>query len=753
MKVKKIILLLFLFKSLCFSQKIETITLQLDWLHQYQFAGYYIAKEKGYYKQNGLDVKIKEFNNNIDLIEDTLKEPGHYAIGKSSLIIEKLNKKPITLLLAIYQNSPMVLLTKKNSGINSIEELANKKIMLTEDAKEMANIISMIRSQGIKSKTINFIPHSFKLDDLIDGTTDAMACYLSNEPYLLTKKKIKYNIFNPADYGFDFYGGILFTSENEIKNNLTRVKNFYDATLKGWNYAFKNIEETAKMIYEKYNTQNKTLDSLIYEGNILKKLAKYEEGLLGNIDTETINEIKRLYLLLELSKNTKLNTDTFIFDKNKILFNNYEKNFLKNNSFTLEINDSNMPFSFTQNNKFKGLEVDLWKTLAQKLNTNFNIIEEPKDKNILKHIQTNDIKFKFVYQNKQDLNTSIPLNKIKVGIATINDKNFISDLIVLKNKRIAVIKDKLLYEKLKKEYPEINFLYLEEINEGFKLLKSNEIFAVIDNILMLSHSIIKNNYNNIKIAGTLPYDLEIRLKILDKNVEAIGILNKIISKITNEEKRNILNKYQLIVYKEVKDYSWFYKYVIPLLIMIIFSIYIITKMRKEIKKRKIAENTLLDYANKDSLTKILNRRKIEKILSNLIKDARLNNSTFSIIFIDIDNFKSINDTLGHLIGDKILVDVSKIITSHIRKDDLFGRWGGEEFIIILPNTSSFDAKKSALHLKEHIEKTNFEINRKVTASFGITEFIEGDNKKDIVLRADKAMYHVKKNGKNNIKIL
>lgn len=84
---------------------------------------------------------------------------------------------------------------------------------------------------------------------------------------------------------------------------------------------------------------------------------------------------------------------------------------------------------------------------------------------------------------------------------------------------------------------------------------------------------------------------------------------------------------------------------------------------------------------------------------------------------------------------------------------MLGRWGGEEFIIILPNTSALDAKKSANHLKSFIENSNFNINRKVTASFGITQFIKNDTKKDLVLRADEAMYYVKKNGKNNTKIL
>lgn len=155
MKLKKVILLFILLYSYSFCQNLDKVQLQLDWLHQFQFAGYYIAKEKGFYKQNGLDVNIKEFTYQTDLIDETLNNEGTYAIGKSSLIIERLKGKKITLLSAIYQNSPMVLITRKDTGINEIEDLINKKVMLTSDAKDTANIISMIKSQGVKSNKIN----------------------------------------------------------------------------------------------------------------------------------------------------------------------------------------------------------------------------------------------------------------------------------------------------------------------------------------------------------------------------------------------------------------------------------------------------------------------------------------------------------------------------------------------------------------------------------------------------------------------
>ena len=273
MLIKKITLLFLLFVISLKAQQNDKVTLYLDWLHQFQFAGYYVAKEKGYYNNFGLDVNIKEFSSNSNIVKDIMTQEASYGVGKSSLIIDKFNGNDLVLLSSIYQASPLVLISLKDSNIKNPRDLKNKRIMITDDAITSASINSMIISQGINLDEIIVQKHSFNINDLKNKKTDAMACFLSNEPFLLEKQNIQYNILNPNDYSFDFYEGILYTSQKELLNNPSRVQNFNKASLKGWEYAFNNIEETAKLIYEKYNTQNKSLDSLIYEGNILKKLS------------------------------------------------------------------------------------------------------------------------------------------------------------------------------------------------------------------------------------------------------------------------------------------------------------------------------------------------------------------------------------------------------------------------------------------------------------------------------------------------
>ena len=758
MKIRNIIIILIILLSNLFSQEKNKITLQLDWLNQFQFAGYYVAKEKGFYKEHNLDVQIKEFNYGVNLVEDVLNTENTYSIGKSSLVIDKLNNKKIVLLAAIYQSSPMTLISLKSSNINKINDLKNKKVMITPSAKDAASINSMIISQNLKLEDINFIPHSFDLNDLINGKTDAMGCYLSNEPYILKNKNIKFNVFNPANYSFDFYGGILFTSNRELNKNPQRVKGFYDASIKGWNYAFANIEETAKLIFENYNTQNKTLDSLIYEGQVLKKLSESTENYpLGFIDPKKIDELKRLYLVLGFTNKSNVKFDDFIFNNQRVILNNLESEFIKNNEFSLISNTKNRPFSYIDDKQIKGIEPDLINLLSKKMDIFYNIIQEPKDSKIFDNIQTNSIHLRFNYSNNDvDLKKDIyskPILTIPMAIATTHDKNLITDISVLNGQKLAILKDSSIYKELKSRYRQIDLILVDSHEKGFELLKNKEVFGFIDNILSLSHTMIKEELPTIKISGTLSYNLEIRVVTEKENFLLIDIINKILPLIKDNEKEEISKKYQLILFKQINDYSWVYKFIIPLLIAIVFISIVNNKMRKEISKRKQAEEALKAYANKDSLTKIYNRGKIDALLKKEINKYKALNETFSIVFFDIDDFKLINDDFGHSKGDEVLIDITTLVSKNIRDTDIIGRWGGEEFIIILPNTTSNKAFSLANNLRELISKNYFEINRPLTISIGISQYSKDDTKEDLIERADKAMYYIKEQGKNAVKIL
>jgi len=530
----KNLIILILLISYLYSQENKKVILQLSWLHQFQFAGYYIAKEKGYYKDNGIDLDIQEFDFNINISTVLQKNTADFVIGRSSLLIDKANGEDVVALFSTFQNSPLMLLVREDSGIDKVSDLKNKKVMITPDAKDSASIIAMLNSQKISLDDINIIKHSFNLDDLINKKVDAMASYVSNEPIILEDKNIKYKVFHPKDYGFALYSDILFTSSAYIKENPELTQDFYDATEKGWEYAFNNIGKTAKIIHEKYNTQNKSLVHLVAEGEALKKLVFHNNSnTIGCLDHDKLQKITDIYKIMGLV-NKDINLDEFVYKYNK------------HDSFNLR---------FTHN--------ETW-----------------------------------IYS----------------------------------------------------------------------------LFSIIILIIMFT-----------------------------------SIFYFIITK------RWLITKNQL--QREIS-----------------------------VKTKKLNKQT-----NTDFLTKARNKKAFSERIEEQLSLYKRYNTPFSLILFDIDDFKHINDTYGHTLGDTVLVNLVKIVKSKIRKNDHLYRVGGEEFVIIFENTEINEAKVVSEHLREDIEKNLSNLKSEViTISIGLCQVNHSDTKDTIYTRADKLMYISKKSGKNTI---
>ncbi len=181
------------------------------------------------------------------------------------------------------------------------------------------------------------------------------------------------------------------------------------------------------------------------------------------------------------------------------------------------------------------------------------------------------------------------------------------------------------------------------------------------------------------------------------------------------------------------------------------------KIKIQARKIKELEDELDETkkeANLDHLTGLLNRRAFEEAVNGLIKKYKTAKIPFSFIFIDIDFFKEINDTYGHTIGDETLRDVAETLRKYLRNEDIIGRYGGEEFGVVLPNIKLDTALKIAERLKNAIKNKTIKIdghNIKITASFGVIEIDNSVNSIDeLIKKADLALYAAKKDGRDKI---
>lgn len=188
------------------------------------------------------------------------------------------------------------------------------------------------------------------------------------------------------------------------------------------------------------------------------------------------------------------------------------------------------------------------------------------------------------------------------------------------------------------------------------------------------------------------------------------------------------------------------------LMVIFFEKSIRRLLQKYETKQQDYNRQLRQLSITDQLTGLYNRLHLDNIFLAEIQKAKRYDRPFSIIVLDFDHFKRINDNHGHQAGDSVLIELAKILKAHVRATDTPGRWGGEEFLIICPETTLEGAVHLAEHLRELIEKRTFNIIGKTTSSFGVASFHNGDSEELMMERADSALYRAKELGRNKVEV-
>lgn len=289
----------------------DKVTLQLRWFHQFQFAGYYAAKARGYYAEAGLDVDIVERDLKVNPVDAVLSGEAEFGVTNSEILIHRANGKPVVALAAIFQHSPLVLLTTRTARIKSPHDLVGKRVLMSTKTMDV-ELLGMLRQEHVPLSSMDVIDRFSRIEDYFDPSIDAIAAYITNQPYYLDKKDVSYNILYPSSYGIDFYGDCLFTSEDQIRRYPDRTRAFRVASLKGWRYALENPDEIIDLILAEYPTR-KTREHLKYEANAIKELILPEMIEIGHMNPGRWQHIAEVFRGQEIIS-SKVDMHDFLYD-------------------------------------------------------------------------------------------------------------------------------------------------------------------------------------------------------------------------------------------------------------------------------------------------------------------------------------------------------------------------------------------------------------------------------------------------------
>lgn len=693
------------------SPSLKNVSIQLKWKHQFQFAGFYAALENGYYQDAGYNVEIRAAGPDINPITEVLEGKADYGIANAELVLYHLNGNPLVALAAIVQHSPIVLMTLKKNNLLTPQDLIGKRVMYPE-GHYGSNTLGLLKREGINESQIESVPLSYNIQDLIDEKVDAMVGYITDQPFQLRQRGVEYNLIDPRVYGIDYYGDVLFSTESKVDEHSDEVKAIRKASIDGWRYAIENPDELIELIKNKYQSEL-SIEELRHEAQETIRLIVPKLVDLGHMNPGRWQHIADSFTDLGMSTG-ELNPERFIYSPELNEASQLTRQVLQVSSIIFVIGAAfiSILFYFNKNLKRAVSEKTMYLTKA-----NRELI-----------VYTKQLKDK--EDELHTLNTELE-KRIISRTETINKINY-----------------ELTEEINQRKKREVSLQLLSQAIES-----SDSTVLIIDK----EHTISYASKAFLKLTGSCDMKLEGQpISILENKLSLPPISSQELSTQSLSPNTEGLIQSKLKCTDANGDTHWM-KTSISLLKSHPYqetseiSHYVITF--EDITDIKNHHDEMERMALYDPLTGLENRVLFQKRLESAIQNAKRNMVKTALLFIDIDNFKTINDSLGHQAGDEILKSVAKRLNEHVRQNDSIARISGDEFTVLLSNIKNYeDASKVTQNIINSFESPVIIDTQEVfiTASIGISVTPEDSlNDTDLINNADIAMYQAKQSGRNN----
>jgi polar amino acid transport system substrate-binding protein len=406
------------------------------------------------------------------------------------------------------------------------------------------------------------------------------------------------------------------------------------------------------------------------------------------------------------------------------------------------------PFNLIEKDQLTGIGFDYWKLIQERLGIKSRCIKAKSWVEVLESIRQKKADLTIASQETEErLKYAVfskPYVTYPMVIATKNSVGFIHDITLIKDKKIVMPKSYATTNILIKHYPELKIEYTVSIDKALEMVERGKAYATLDILPVIAYKINKDGFDTLKISGSIPESFKVGIMLRRDYQALIPLIDRAIDSISQEEKRQINEKWITIHREEKIPRKYFYILMAWTLFVIIFFSWWLFSLKREISKKNKIEKKLQKLVGIDSLTKISNRYMLDKRLDREVSLFNRYHIPLSIIFFDINGFKLINDEYGHKTGDIILQELSKLVEQNIRQSDLFGRWGGDEFLIILPSTTLKSAQKLADILSKKIQEYTFTKDICLCCTFGVATCQKGDSRINMIKRADKCFYNKKK---------
>lgn len=430
-----------------------------------------------------------------------------------------------------------------------------------------------------------------------------------------------------------------------------------------------------------------------------------------------------------------------------------------------------MPFEGIVDGKHTGIASDYVKILTEQTPFTFEPYLSKSWVESTEHLASGNCDLTLMLNSSQArekyLSFSIPFFFGPNVFVTKKDQEFLQDFSSLGDLKLGVVSGYRLLETISQYYPWINVVQVPSEEEGLKALNNEEVDVYVGSLFSINLRLEQLALEDLKINGWTSVPDQLRIGFTKENEHLVATFNHAIEKISTKQHNEILNRWSNVQIVTRTDHTFLFlgAFVFSILIAIFAwrnsvvrkTSAALTEKNAELEQARnelVTANKDLEYISfHDQLTKLYNRHYFLSSLGHHLSNVEREKSNSAILMLDIDHFKKINDNYGHLVGDEILKKFAKVVNHSIRSGDICARWGGEEFIVLLPSADKEQALNLADRIRGDVETASFAEDIRVTISVGVSQYANGDTIRAWIERADVAMYQAKGDGRNCIKLV
>ncbi|HEY0842185.1 EAL domain-containing protein [Methylotenera sp.] len=411
-----------------------------------------------------------------------------------------------------------------------------------------------------------------------------------------------------------------------------------------------------------------------------------------------------------------------------------------------------MPIEFKlESNQHRGISVDYLQALSSIFDIRFVLSDYSENMNtsavdVISGVVSTNVKYPQFKRQPYPFLTfpfAIYVNKKS------NDRLEITSMADLNNKRVAVFKNGPVAREIAANYPQIKLLYVDIADEAIEELRLQRVDAYIGNEIIIDYHIVVHRLKFVEKVAMTPFSSDVSMAVRDDLPELASILNKGLQAI-GRNNQEILENWQI---SDNQYNRWLVPVAIIASLFLILGLMRIFKLKQTIRRQNFeAQKTIWHQANYDYLTDLPNRHLLDSRLRQAMDKADESLSPVGILFIDLDNFKHVNDTAGHSIGDKLIKEAANRITRCVRAYDTTARFGGDEFMVVMSDFDNEEALEKTSKKILAVLQQPFQIDNElfyISASIGLTIYPNDTSDPEALFSyADQAMYEAKKLGRN-----